>query len=447
MNILLSFLLIFITSSAEMPTVPNGWRAGILVVDAGTDEYIIDINSEEYFRPASTVKLLTSLTGMRELGPSYVWETELFADISSGTLYLPASGVPLLNAYELEIMAMQTAAVLEPGSRWTLVYDTSLFLTEEHLPGWAENDWNKVYCSPVNALALGDNNLELIISSTGDSIRIFTYPPLPHLQLTSNITTASTRSLTWNVSGWEDNLPIINLFGTVKPETVTTLYIPFAGAPFELTAMLALALESYGLDIDSVTHGVIPDDNRLCRTSVIYSNPLFTIMTSMNKWSRNWVAEMVLRTVSLESGCIPASTSNGCELTGDLLLQLLPEMNEFYLADASGLSRLNSLAPVHLAAVLEEGITSEEWGAEFLATLPVNGVDGTLRSRLVDLPPGVFRGKTGTLSDTSSIAGLLHTASGRYLYVIIMLEFNSVSSTTTARNWMDGLIGWLYSTF
>lgn len=445
MSILLS-LLITIASLPGMPDVPSGWRAGIIVIDTQTDESIIDINSEEYFRPASTIKLLTSLSGMRELGPSYIWEMELLADTSDHTLYLPASGVPLLNAYQIEILAMETAATLEPDSRWTLVYDTSLFLAEEHLPGWAEHDWNKLYCSPVNALALGDNNLELIISSTGDSIRIFTYPPLPNLQLTSNITLGPLKRLTWEVGGWEDELPIINLCGTVRPGTVSTLYIPFAGAPFELTNMLALALESYGLEVDSIIRDTVPEDSLLFRTSVIYSDPLFTIMTSMNKWSRNWVAEMILRTVSLESGCLPASSGNGCEITGELLLQLLPGMTEFRLADASGLSRLNSLAPVHLAAVLEEGIASEEWGIEFLATLPVNGVDGTLRTRLEELPPGVFRGKTGTLSDTSSIAGLLHTSSGRYLYVVILLEYNSVSSLT-ARNWQDNLITWLYYTY
>jgi len=429
-----------------MPAIPNGWRAGIFVVDTQTDECIIDLNSEEYFRPASTIKLLTSLACISELGPSYVWETELLADMVSHILYLPANGAPLLNAYQLEILAMETAASLEPGSSWTLVYDTSLFLAEEHLPGWSENDWNKSYCSPVSALALGDNNLELIISSTGDSIRIFTYPPLPHLQLTSTISIGSSKRLTWEVDGWEENLPVINVHGTVRPGTVSTLYIPFAGAPFELTNMLALELEKYGLNIDSIYRDTIPNENLLFRTSVIYSDPLFTIMTSMNKWSRNWVAEMVLRTVSLESGCVPASTEDGCELTGELLLQLLPEMNEFHLADASGLSRLNSLAPVQLAAVLREGISSDEWGAEFLATLPVNGVDGTLSTRLDSLPPGAFRGKTGTLSDTSSIVGLLHTSSGRYLHVVIMLEYN-LTAAITARIWQDNFITWLYENY
>lgn len=158
------------------------------------------------------------------------------------------------------------------------------------------------------------------------------------------------------------------------------------------------------------------------------------------------IAEMVLRTASFETGSDPASTGAGCDVAGQLLRNLVPSLTEFQIADGSGLSRFNSLTPIHLAEVLSEGIGSTVWGVEFLATLPVNGVDGTLRSRMVDLPPGAFRGKTGTLRDTSTIAGLLTSSSGRRIIVVIMLEVPT-GYTRTARALQDSLISWFWENY
>lgn len=158
------------------------------------------------------------------------------------------------------------------------------------------------------------------------------------------------------------------------------------------------------------------------------------------------VAEMVLRTASLETGSTPASTGAGCDVTGQLLRDIVPSLTEFQIADGSGLSRFNSLTPIHLARILSEGISSAEWGVEFLATLPVNGVDGTLRSRMADLPPGAFRGKTGTLNDTSAIAGLLTSSSGRRIVLVIMFEVPR-GQTWTARGLQDNMVSWFWENY
>jgi len=129
-----------------------------------------------------------------------------------------------------------------------------------------------------------------------------------------------------------------------------------------------------------------------------------------------------------------------------MLAELVPGSTGFQLADGSGLSRLNRLAPVHLAAVILTGISSLQYGPEFLASLPVNGVDGTLNGRMDNLPPGSFRGKTGTLNDTCSIAGILHSSGGKNLIVVIMLEIPE-GHVFRARKWQDEVISFLYESF
>jgi D-alanyl-D-alanine carboxypeptidase len=65
---------------------------------------------------------------------------------------------------------------------------------------------------------------------------------------------------------------------------------------------------------------------------------------------------------------------------------------------------------------------------------------------MADLPPGTFRGKTGTLSDTSAIAGLLTSSSGRKIILVIMFEVPT-NQTWTARGLQDSLISWFWENY
>ena len=438
--------MLILSLSLNIPSVPSSWRAGIYAADADTGEILYNLNGASYFRPASTVKLLTTLVALKELGPSYIYETRVMADTVGGRLFIVGAGAPLLSSEHIRIVALETAASLDPGSSWDLYWDTARFASESHCPGWDTSDWNKTYCPPIEALSVGDNILQLIISTEGDTMRVFYYPPLPGLSVLNNLVIGGSESIRTTVEGWTENRPILMLEGSMPPDTHLVLYMPFAGPPAEFAGMLALELEAAGLHIGEVLQGEAPVSGSLIQTSVMFSDPMFVLLASMNKWSRNMVAEMVLRTASLETGSDPASTGAGCDVAGQLLRELAPSLTEFQIADGSGLSRFNSLTPIHLAEILSEGISSPAWGVEFLATLPVNGVDGTLRSRMADLPPGAFRGKTGTLSDTSTIAGLLTSSSGRRIILVIMLEVPN-GYTWTARGLQDSLISWFWENY
>ncbi|MFO8182874.1 MAG: D-alanyl-D-alanine carboxypeptidase/D-alanyl-D-alanine-endopeptidase [Candidatus Aegiribacteria sp.] len=437
---------LIIALAVAMPSIPPSWRAGIAAMDAETGELIMELNSSSTFRPASTVKLVTTLLAMRELGPSYVYRTRIMADTLGGGLYAVGSGAPLLGGEHIRIAAMETAAALDPGSSWDLFWDTTRFLTESHSPGWDSSDWSRTYCPPIEGLSVGDNIVQLTVSTRGDTVRILTYPPLPGLQVVNNLSPGGEESVRTRVEGWDEGRPRLILEGTMPPDTHLVLYKPFAGPPAEFAGMLAMELENSGIRINSIMPGRLPDTSLAVQTSVIRSDPMFVLLASMNKWSRNMVAEMVLRTVSLEQGSTPASTGAGCDAAGLMLTELLPELTDFQLADGSGLSRHNRLTPLHLAMVLAAGTSSLQWGAEFLATLPVNGVDGTLRSRMTDLPPGAFRGKTGTLNDTCTIAGILTGSSGRRIILVIMLEVPT-GNTWRARSLQDSIVSWFWENY
>jgi D-alanyl-D-alanine carboxypeptidase/D-alanyl-D-alanine-endopeptidase (penicillin-binding protein 4) len=441
----LALALLALLSEPALPDLPSGWRCGMLVRDLDSGETLVSRSSGEYFRPASTVKLLTTLLAMEELGPAWVWRTRIEADPEASRLYLVGSGAPLLSAEAVVRASLECAAALPPesGVSWQLCLDTTAFAGRPHLPGWERGDWDRTYCPPVEPLCIGDNVLEIIVSTVGEGVRVSTYPPLPGLAVDNRLRTGARTEVEASAADWDRGVPLLSLEGTVADDTTLVLYKPFAGAPFELATWLLLNLGEAGVAVEGPFHGAPKAGDSLQTVAVMYSQPLFNVLSSMNKWSRNVVAEQVLRTVFLQVHGPPATTGGGCDMMAEMAGRLAPG-SAVVLADGSGLSRLNRLTPEHLAAVLSAGVTDPSFGPEFLATLPASGRDGTLRSRMEDLPEGAFRGKTGTLGDTSTIAGLLTTAGGRRLVVVIMLEIPR-GQVFRARGWQDRAVSALYS--
>ncbi|RKZ04666.1 D-alanyl-D-alanine carboxypeptidase/D-alanyl-D-alanine-endopeptidase [Candidatus Fermentibacteria bacterium] len=433
-----------VVSLQLLPAVPSSWSCGISAVDMVTGSVLISTNAETPFRPASTVKAVTTLTALSTLGPSHVYHTTIQVDTLQNRIFLVGSGAPLLSIEDVTRAAMETAAALPPGTDWSLYLDPTALTGDSHLPGWDAADWNRTYCPPVEPLCIGDNILEIVVSSVSGVIRTFTYPPLPDLRLTEQVTTTNTRtSLVVTGGNWETGEPEMTISGTIQNGDIEVLYKPFAGAPGELARVLQEELEEWG--VNCTYTGVQQADTGLYTTAVMYSDPLWIILGSMNKWSRNIVAEQVLRTVANNVTGESGSTRAGCDISGALLDSLVPGAQGWQLADGSGLSRLDLLTPEQLVAVFVSGAGSLEFGPEFLASFPVNGTDGTLSGRMRELPAGAFRGKTGSLNDTCTIAGILTTHSGRTVALAIFLQFPR-GQIWRARAWQDEYIQGLYYT-
>ncbi|MDM7992560.1 MAG: D-alanyl-D-alanine carboxypeptidase/D-alanyl-D-alanine-endopeptidase [Candidatus Fermentibacter sp.] len=440
-------MLAALTAAGAAATQPSpSWRTGMQAVDAETGEVLLDSRADELFRPASTVKLITTLLAFRTLGPSSIIETDILADSAGSTIYIVGAGAPLIEPDDIERAAVETASALRGGS-WDLVFDTSAFADSNRCPGWDQDDWSRVYCPPVEALTLGDNVLELVLTSDRSSVSVEEYPELPGLELRGSVAVGTARDWepTARPEGWATSEPVITLGGTMPPDTTVVVYVPFAGAPRQFAEVFANELETRNLRVTSVGGGRVPSDEELTRVAVIRSRPVYEIAAQMNKWSMNVVAELLLRASADSHPGGEATTRAGCDMAGRML-QELQGVDGAQLADGSGLSRLNMISPSQLVSVLLDGAGSLEWGPEFLASLAVNGVDGTMASRLSDLPPGAFRGKTGSLGDTASLAGILRTSGGRTIALAIMCEVPQ-GAVHSARNWQDGVVRELYACY
>jgi D-alanyl-D-alanine carboxypeptidase/D-alanyl-D-alanine-endopeptidase (penicillin-binding protein 4) len=149
------------------------------------------------------------------------------------------------------------------------------------------------------------------------------------------------------------------------------------------------------------------------------SAPLSLDLDVINKVSQNLHAEMLLRLLGREKGS-GGSIAGGLAVLKDFLLQAGLKPEEFVFFDGSGLSRKSLVSPAATVKLLRYA-ARQNWSAAYSASLPVAGVDGTLASRLKDLPAGAtVKAKTGSHDHVNTIAGYLTTSHGeRYAFSIM----------------------------
>ena len=165
------------------------------------------------------------------------------------------------------------------------------------------------------------------------------------------------------------------------------------------------------------------------------SAPLSAVVREMNHESDNFVAEMLLK----ELGATVAgrgSTAAGRHVVRDALAEAGVPLDGVRLADGSGLSLRDRLTVGALVAILESGSTDPSIRDDFVSSLSVAGVSGTLRHRLGKRPTrGRVRAKTGTTNQACALAGFV----GKN-YVFAILQNGSPVDYWSARIAQDRFV-------
>lgn len=145
------------------------------------------------------------------------------------------------------------------------------------------------------------------------------------------------------------------------------------------------------------------------------SPPLTTLLSRMDTWSDNFIAEMLLKELGARLGGHGSSRAGAEWVSSTLAADGVP-LAGVRLVDGSGLSRLDRLTARSLAAILET-IWHEPKLRPLLDTFAIAGSTGTLRHRLLGIPGHqLVRGKTGTTNEASALAGFVGS---QYAFVVL----------------------------
>ena len=452
---------------------------GLVVMRGNTT--LLSLGAERSMQPASTMKLLTTLVGLEQLGPVFRGRTELrsSADLVNGVLkgdlILRGGADADLNADVLEHMlqALRNQGIRK--IRGDLVLDRQLFQParpDPFLPAFDETPEARYNVIP-DALLLNTNLLQIDLSSSGRQLKLILQPALEQVTLGSDMTLVDADCSRWE-EGWRrpdyvrddrGNLRVM-LHGSFPKNCVRSTSInvldrdDYAGRLFRAT-WHRLGGEFNGevreaiapaIGAPAPAAGMAPPDTRLLAEHVARALP--EVVRDINKWSDNTLARLLFLSLgSLESDpvlgshvpalALPGSTAARAEL---LIRQWLQRHDiddqGLVLENGSGLSRIERIRPRQMAGLLQAASRSL-WAPEFLASLPIVAIDGTMRRRLKDSPAASrARIKTGTLKNVVAIAGYVPDASGAQCVVVAMINHelagNGVGSAV-----LDALIDWV----
>jgi D-alanyl-D-alanine carboxypeptidase/D-alanyl-D-alanine-endopeptidase (penicillin-binding protein 4) len=136
------------------------------------------------------------------------------------------------------------------------------------------------------------------------------------------------------------------------------------------------------------------------------SQPLSIIIRSSNKDSNNFVAERIFQTVGAELYGAPATTAKGQRAVIEYLTQLGMRPGTFHPTNGSGLAHTNRITPSSLTTLLRHLYFDMSIAPDFLQSLAVAGIDGTIKNRFTgSRAHGFVRAKTGTLNGVSALSG------------------------------------------
>jgi D-alanyl-D-alanine carboxypeptidase/D-alanyl-D-alanine-endopeptidase (penicillin-binding protein 4) len=412
-------------------------------------------------QPGSTMKVVTAVVALDHLGPNLRGRTELFAagpiagDVLTGDLVLKGGADPAFGLPELWqlLFELRQRGVREISG--DLVLDRSLFRPARidiGLPPFDEApEWP--YNMIPDALMLSGNLMGLALSSTGPGIQARLSPPLEGVTLDASAMTLSETPC----ADWDDDwLPAV-----IEPTSDAGFRIDLRGgfarrceakanlqlldrdviAERQVRAVWASLGGSWRKPPGGVREGLVPIDATLIATHVA---PTWgELLRPVIKQSDN----ALTRLLYLQLG-VAAMAQHPNATTRELAHREVErwfderriDRSGLVLDNGSGLSRSERITPRTLALMLKAAHAGKH-APELLMSLPVAGVDGTLRRRLKGTPAeGWARLKTGTLRNVTALAGYVRDSRGDTWVLVAMVNHEQAARGRPA---LDALVEWV----
>jgi D-alanyl-D-alanine carboxypeptidase/D-alanyl-D-alanine-endopeptidase (penicillin-binding protein 4) len=446
------------------------WGIKVAALDSGV--VLFERYSKKLFVPASNSKLFTVALALDELGPEYRIRTSVYArekpdgsGVLNSDLIVFGRGDPCITA---RLHSGSIAAALEPLARaitnagirrvaGDLVGDSSYFVGPEYGAGWTWDDPQYYYGAELSSLTINDNILQAQIKpgpSVGAPCHISLAPPTDYIVLSNRTETTGKdgirrisvyRPLGRNVVFISGKVPLEDT-GASEDITVHDPAGLFIGC-------LREALASHGVQVDGklrtrtwLDRMAAPlDYTQFVEVATIESLTMGDLAREVQKPSQNLYADLLLAHVGEKNRASETSPDTTSEELGIAALNRFVRRTgiqraELFFEEGSGLSRDNLVTPGAIIKLLQF-MAKQDCGAVFLKSLPIAGVDGTLRSRMKGTSAQQnVRAKTGTLRWANSLSGYVKTAAGEDLvFSLILNRYYNVEGRASARTELDAI--------
>ncbi len=404
-------------------------------------------NAGKPMNPASTMKLVTTYSALHLLGPAFTFRTEvlseapLIGEVLRGDLYVRGGGDPKLVIEDLWLLASRLRGFGIREIRGDLLLDKTLFDPMQHDPAEFDGEEGRAYNVGPDPLLV--NFKSIAITLVPDTIakvaRVVVVPEVAGLKAPHTVPAIEGGCGDWRARLSADlsdpmNIRLRGVYPLACGERA--IYIGALGHTGYFAAVFrALWERQGGVWTGRVREGAVPASARLIAAQE--SPPLAMLIRDINKFSNNVMTQQLFLTMGAASGQ-PGNPARGGAAVRNLLSARGIEVPGLVLENGCGLSRIERITAASLADVLSDAWKSQ-WMAELMSSLPISGVDGTMKAR--NVPPGAAHMKTGLLEDTRAVAGYVLAASGRRYVVVAIINHPNARGGTGAH---DALIEWVY---
>lgn len=433
------------------------WRSahwGVLVVDPDAGDTLHAVNAEKLFVPASNTKLVTGAVALAQLGEGYRYTTRILGRAPRrdgtvvGDLVVMGTGDPSVSdslsgdaMAPLQRLADSLAARGVRRISGRLIRGADTFSDAPLGMGWAWDDLDDGYAAPVDELMFNEGFSRVTVYGAARpggpvTVRVGPAADLPPITAVDVVTERNCCMLRSRVQVTGDvrgARPSIALSGTVRAGDSVTVTVALRHPAAAFLDAFKTALGARGI---TVARGVEPDSladtTGLVLLAERTSPPLAAILPAFQKPSQNQIGEVLVKTLGRERGGAGRADS-GLVVVRRQLAAWGVDSTLAVLRDGSGLSRHNFLSPLAIVRVLDAARRRDDFDV-FVQSLPVAGVDGTVRERLRGtLAAGNARVKTGTLDKARALSGYVTTSDGRTLLFSILVNNQTVPSREVER--------------
>lgn len=456
--ILISFLALMLASPvlrakpSDLPDMvkKSKFKGDGLVVVAGYDsqQFFADINSDKKLIPASITKLVTAAAVLHHFPPGSKFKTGIWTDgkidnnVLKGNLYLKGGGDPSFVSenlwYLVNIFIRNRISKIEGK----IIVDDSLFDRVRFDPSREDIRVDRAYDAPTGAMSFNWNSVNIFVrpgAKAGETAAVFADPENEYIKLVSTVVTGSkggSHSVIVDRSddpkGPGDLLRVSGKIPAENKELVIYKNItkPDIWSGYNLKSFLS----QRGVEVTgAVEAGVVPTSARMLAEAE--GKEIQEIITDMNKFSNNYVAEMLTKAVGAIYE-LPGSIPKGMIYLNSYMKSLGIEEAQYQLKNPSGLTRENKITGNAMWKLLFEMQKQFRVQSEFLSSLPIAGIDGTLKNRMKGTPAeGMVRAKTGSLTGVVSMAGYAGRKDGSAIPFVFI--YNGSADESEVRAFFD----------
>ncbi len=424
-------------------------QVGIQVASLSPARVIWEYRPQDPLIPASLVKVLTSYAALKNLKPGYRFETSVYTaeepqgDTVRGDIWIKSTGDLFFLTEDAGDIALK---LKERGIRTIqggVFADNGFFSPQaEHV--CLDENCGQSYNPVISATAMQFNTVVVRVSSgakAGTPAQVGWYPPGDYVQLENLARTASKpgkAGLSIQPAGTaesgKERIRVAGKIGLKKNiEGRMNIHDPASFVAKSFRQMLRQA----GVEVRGGESGAGQVPPGAVKLVSHESAALGDVIYGLNRYSNNFMAEMLVRSLGGLVLGPPGTVQKGVEVIRNSLADLNIPEHEVQLDSGSGLSRECRVSARTFCALLAGAYADSSIQPEFLSSFASNGQEGTLRRRVCK--PGIIvRGKTGTLRDVVGFAGYVSgCGNGPYAVAVIL---NDVKDIGEARRAVDAFL-------